>query len=132
MTFCKSGHIYANTSSPTIAEDYLATVHALSLEKLVNLANRELFDKIFLGNIHKCTENVSAYALTVAYLPKFSSPIAFTCVVCQKLNGIWAYKYVCGLFIYSEACFLTTGNDYRLRSHTGDTSHMHPYKFSTL
>ena len=43
-----------------------------------NLTNCELFTKIFLANIHMYV----AYALTVAYLPKFSSPLSFTCTVC--------------------------------------------------
>ena len=42
-------------------------------EKLANLANCELFAKIFLANIHRYME----YALTVAYSPNFSVPIAF-------------------------------------------------------
>ena len=45
------------------------------------LANRELFTKIFLASIHRHTEMYLAYALTVAYSPNFSSPIAFTCMV---------------------------------------------------
>ena len=42
---------------------------------------------ICLANIHRYTENVFgilAYALTVAYSPNFSSPVAFTCMVCQN------------------------------------------------
>ena len=46
-----------------------------------NLANYELFTKIFLTNIQKM---YLAYALTVAYSPNFSSPIAFTCMVHQN------------------------------------------------
>ena len=53
----------------------------LAGEKLVNLVNRELLAKIFLSNIHKM---YLAYALTVAYSPNFSSPIAFTCMVRQN------------------------------------------------
>ena len=49
-------------------------------KKLVNLTNRELFALIFLTNIHKM---YLAYALTAAYLPKFSLPIAFTGMVHQ-------------------------------------------------
>ena len=61
------------------------TVHGkiLAREKLVNLANRDLFAKIFL---HRYTEMYLAYALTVAYSPNFSSPIAFTCMVCQNFS----------------------------------------------
>ena len=54
-------------------------------EKLATLANREPFAKIFLTNIHRYTENVfGIYALTVAYSPNFSSPLAFTCMVHQN------------------------------------------------
>ena len=47
----------------------------------MNLANRELFAKIFLTNIH--TKMYLAYALNLAYPPSFSLPIAFACMVCQ-------------------------------------------------
>ena len=50
-------------------------------KRLVNLVNRELFAEIFLTNIHRYTKTVLAYALTVANLPIFSSPITFTCMV---------------------------------------------------
>ena len=42
-------------------------------------ANGKPFAKIFLANIHRYTEN--EYALTVAYLPNFSTPITFACIV---------------------------------------------------
>ena len=43
-----------------------------------NLANREQFaSPIF-------TDTLKMYALTVAYSPNFSSPIAFTCTVHQN------------------------------------------------
>ena len=54
-------------------------------EKLAILANRELFAKIFLTNTHRYTKMYLAYALTVAYSPNFSLPIAFTYMVCQNL-----------------------------------------------
>ena len=68
----------------------------MAWEKFVNLVNCELFAKIFLVNIHRYTKNALAYALTVAYLPKFSSPIAFTCMVCQNfpppnISHVWYY-----------------------------------------
>ena len=61
------------------------TIHGKTLagKKLLNLVNHELFTKIFLTNIHRHTEMYLAYALAVAYLPNFSSPIAFTCMVDQ-------------------------------------------------
>ena len=64
------------------------TVHGKILvgEKVANLVNHQLFAKTFLDNIHRYTENVVAYALTVAYSPYFSSPIAFTCMLCQKFS----------------------------------------------
>ena len=37
-----------------------------------------------------------AYALTLAYLLNFSSPIAFTCMVCTKISPI---KYSCGWYM---------------------------------
>ena len=37
-------------------------------------------------NIHRYTEMYLAYALTVAYSSNFSSPIAFTCMVCQNFS----------------------------------------------
>ena len=66
---------------------FVSTIHGKILvrEKLVNLANYELFTKIFLTSIHRYTEKMYlAYALTVAYSPNFSSPIAFTCMVHQN------------------------------------------------
>ena len=66
-------------------------------KKLTNLANRELFAKIFLTSINRYTEMYLAYALTVAYSPKFSSPIAFTCKVHQY--------FPCQIFsIYCNGC----------------------------
>ena len=53
-------------------------------KNLVNLANHELFAKIFLQIVTDTPKMYLAYALTVAYLPNFSSPIAFTGMVCQK------------------------------------------------
>ena len=44
--------------------------------KILVGANHEPF-------IHRYMETYMAYALTVAYSPNFSSPIAFTCMVCQ-------------------------------------------------
>ena len=52
---------------------------------LVNLANHEPFAKLFLTNIHRYTENVSDF-IYLAYLPNFSSPVAFTCMVCQNIT----------------------------------------------
>ena len=48
------------------------------------LANRKLFVKIFIINIHRYTKMHLAYALTVVDSPNFSSPIAFTCMVHQN------------------------------------------------
>ena len=46
------------------------------------LANCELFAKIFLANIFTNTPKMYlAYALTA---PNFSSPITFTCMICQN------------------------------------------------
>ena len=46
------------------------TQENFGIETLVNLADRELFPKIFLTNIHRYMENIySIYALTVAYFP---------------------------------------------------------------
>ena len=53
-------------------------------EKLANLANHGLFAKIFLTNIHRYTENVYGICTDCRLLVKFSSPIAFTCTVCQN------------------------------------------------
>ena len=47
-------------------------------KKLTNLVNRKLFVKIFLTS--GASEMYLGYALTVAYLQNFSSPIAFTCI----------------------------------------------------
>ena len=64
----------------------MCTVHKKILvgKKLVNFMNRELFAKIFLANISDTPKMYLAYALTVAYLPSFSLPIAFTCMVRQN------------------------------------------------
>ena len=51
--------------------------------------DRELFAKIFLTGALKM---YLAYALTVSYSPNFSSPIAFTCMVCQKFSHA---QYLC-------------------------------------
>ena len=64
--------------------------------ELKNLANHELFAKIFLTNIHRHTKNVLTYALTVAYSPNFSLPIAFACTVRQNflppnISHVWYY-----------------------------------------
>ena len=48
------------------------------------LANRKLFVKIFIINIHRYTKMHLAYALTVVYLLNFSSPIVITCMVHQN------------------------------------------------
>ena len=64
------------------------TIHKkiLAGETLSNLANLELFAKIFLTNINftDTWKTYMAYALTVAYSPYFSSPIAFACMVHQN------------------------------------------------
>ena len=57
-----------------------------------NLANYEL------ANIHRYTENVLAYTLTVAYSPNFSLPIAFAYMVCQNFP---VYSNVCWVVINS-------------------------------
>ena len=46
--------------------------------KLANLVNCELFIKFFFANIHSYTKKLMylVYALTVAYSPNFSLPIA--------------------------------------------------------
>ena len=46
--------------------------------------NRELFTKIFLANIHRYTENVFSICTDCSLFTKFSSPIAFTCMVRQN------------------------------------------------
>ena len=55
------------------------------------LANHELFAKFSLPIFTDTPKMYLAYALTVAYLPNFSSSIAFTCVVCQNfpVYGSW-------------------------------------------
>ena len=74
------------------------TVHGkfLAGEKLVNLANCELFTKIFLANVHRYTENVfgiytncslsAKFFLTNSFylysLPKVSPTKCFPCMVC--------------------------------------------------
>ena len=51
--------------------------------KLANLANGELFAKIFLTNIYRYTENVFSISTDRCLVAKLSSPIAFTCMVRQ-------------------------------------------------
>ena len=53
-------------------------------KKLANLANHELFAKVFLAIFTNTLKMYIPYALTVAYLPNFSSPIAFTYKVHQN------------------------------------------------
>ena len=70
-------------------DEYQTTVHRKILvgEKLGNLVNCELFAKIYLTNIHRYTKNVfSIYALILAYLSNFSSPIAFICIAHQNFS----------------------------------------------
>ena len=47
------------------------------------LVNRELFVKVSSSTFTDTPKMYLAYAPTIAYSPKFSSPIAFTFVVCQ-------------------------------------------------
>ena len=64
----------------------LASYHTWENFVREKMANHELFAKIFLTNIifTDTRKTYTAYALTVAYLPNFSSPIAFTCMVRQN------------------------------------------------
>ena len=55
----------------------------LVVEKSTNLVNREPSANIFLTDTWKA---YMAYTLTVAYLPNFSLPIAFTCMVHQTFS----------------------------------------------
>ena len=75
-------------------------------EKLANLANHELFAKIFLANIHRCTENV--YGIIICFdfslftklfltnsfylhgLPKFPRP---------NVSHIWYYCFCDNKFL---------------------------------
>ena len=74
---------------------YYATIILYVLSTLVcsklylvgeKLANYELFDspKFFSPIFTDTPKMYMAYALTVAYSPNFSSPIAFTCMVHQN------------------------------------------------
>ena len=92
-------------SSYTVNPVWLqSTIHRKILigEKLVNMANHELFAKIFLTNIHRYTAYL-AYALTVDYLPNFSLPIAFTCMVRHNfpLPNISHVRYYIIIAMYS-------------------------------
>ena len=55
------------------------TVHGKLLvgKKMANLANRELFTKIFLNNIHRYTENVFGICTDCSLFTKFSLPIVW-------------------------------------------------------
>ena len=57
-------YIYVHKYTPS---SYIITIHRKILvgEKLANLANRELFTKIFLANIHRYNKMYWTYALTV-------------------------------------------------------------------
>ena len=62
------------------------------------LANREPFAKIFLANIHRHTESIYGICTDCCLFAKFSSPIAFTCMVRQNFpRQIFA---VYGIFEY--------------------------------
>ena len=89
------------------------TIHRkiLAWKKLVNLANREVFTKIFLTNIFTDTPKLYfAYALILAYSSNFSSPTAFTCIVhqhfphqnspmCSTSNSFWTLSYLSEVII---------------------------------
>ena len=64
------------------------------------LANRELFAKIFLSNIHRMRyiENVLGLCTILAYSPNFSSPIAFTCMVLPHV------QYVVTIYDVTGSC----------------------------
>ena len=53
-------------------------------EKLANLANCELLACQYSQIHRKCIRHMQCYALIVAYLPKFSLPIAFICIIHQN------------------------------------------------
>ena len=55
------------------------TVHGKLLvgKKMANLANRELFTKIFLNNIHRYTKNVFGICTDCSLFTKFSLPIVW-------------------------------------------------------
>ena len=55
----------------------------LAGEDLTNLVNHELSAKIFLTNIHRCSENVFGIYTDCSLFANFSSSIAFICMVRQ-------------------------------------------------
>ena len=69
--------------------------------------NHELFARIFLTNIHSYTENVLAYALTIAYSPNFSS---FTCMVHQPTKY---FPYTVCYSIIVMMCFFQIINQHK-------------------
>ena len=85
MMLCLSS--YSRTSY-RCSTDNCITVQGKILvgKKLANLVNREPFSKIlFFSPIFTDTPKTHmAHTLTVAYSSNFSSPIAFTCMVCQN------------------------------------------------
>ena len=64
--------VYCKPYMGTIIQ-LLVIVHRKILmgEKLANLVNCDLFAKIFLTNIHRCTENVFGICTDCSLFPKF-------------------------------------------------------------
>ena len=51
---------------------------------MLNLANRELFAKIFLANVHRYNENVFGICTDFSLFAKFFLANSFTHMVCQN------------------------------------------------
>ena len=89
FTICRLSYIYSISQENILIQLYICiTEHRkyLAVEKMANLANRELFAKIFLGNIHTYTENIFGICTDCslfAYLPTFPCqqllPVAMVC-----------------------------------------------------
>ena len=81
-----------------------------------NLANHDPFAKIFLANIHRYTESIYGIcALTIAYSPNFSSPIAlpawFSKIFPRQIFPMYSIQHFCGFsinYVCEEAVYHVT------------------------
>ena len=84
----------------------------------MNLANHEPFAKILFTDTQK---TYMAYALTAAYLPKFSSPQAFTCMVRQNFPPPKYFLCTVGRSYY-KLKLTASGNPEKLKKAVGATA----------
>ena len=83
MVLQKQRHAHIATYVVEIFKRNKVLYTHIGREKLLNFANCEPFTKISSPIFTDTLKMYLAYARTVTYLPHFSTPIAFTCMVRQ-------------------------------------------------